>query len=50
LPFLIIYTISLWLFKIMKRGDLELLSELLPHHLKKILNMFEGFINYGTPP
>ena len=44
--FLIIYTISLRLFKIVQRGDFELLKKALPHQLEKILNLIESFIAY----
>jgi len=42
--FLIIYTISLRLFRILERRDLELLKKALPNQLEKILNILEGFI------
>jgi len=42
--FLTVYTISLRLFTIVEREDLELLKKALPHQLEKILNMLEGFI------
>jgi len=50
ISFLTVYTISLRLFKIVERGDLELLKKALPHQLEKILKMLEGLIIYGTPP
>jgi len=42
--FLVVYTILLRLFKIVQRGELELLKKALPHQLEKILNMLEGFV------
>jgi len=50
ISFLTVYTISLRLFKIVERGDLELLKKALPHQLEKILKMLEGLFIYGTPP
>ena len=50
ISFLTVYTISLRLFRIVERGDLELLKKALPHQLEKILKMLEGLIIYGTPP
>jgi len=46
--FLIIYTISLRLFRIVERRDLKLLKETLPHQLEKLLDVLEDFIIYGT--
>jgi len=48
ISFLIIYIVSLRLFKIVGRGDLELLKKALPHQLEKILNMLENFIIHRT--
>jgi len=50
ISFLTVYTISLRLFRIVERGDLELLKKALPHQLEKILKMLEGLFIYGTPP
>jgi len=37
------------LFKIIQRGELELLKKALPHQLEKILNMLEGFVPKNIP-
>jgi len=42
--FLVVYPICLRLFKIVERGDFELLRKALPHQLEKILNMLENLI------
>jgi len=42
--FLIIYTISLRLFRIIERADVELLKKALPKQLEKIVNILEGYI------
>jgi O-antigen/teichoic acid export membrane protein len=46
--FLVVYTISLRLFQIVERGELELLKKALPHQLEKILNMLGNFIVHRT--
>ena len=48
ISFLIIYLISLRLFKVVERGDLELLRKALPYQLEKILNMLGNFIVHRT--
>jgi len=46
--FLIVYTISLRLFKLVQRGELVLLKKALPHQLEKILNLIGSFIAHRT--
>ena len=48
ISFLVVYTISLRLFKVAQREDFELLKKALPHQLEKILNIIESFITYRT--
>jgi len=48
ISFLIIYTISLRLFKLIQRGELVLLKKALPHQLEELLNMIERFIIHRT--
>ena len=42
--FLAIYTISVRLFRVVEEQDLEILEKALPRQLKRIVDMFEGFI------
>jgi len=47
--FLIIYAVSLRIFRIIEVGDFELLRKALPHRLEKTLTMIEAFITHRTP-
>jgi hypothetical protein len=42
--FLIVYTTCLRLFRIVEKGDLELLSKALPHQLQRILDVIGSFV------
>jgi len=46
--FLIAYIVSVRLFRILEREDLELLKKALPNQLERIVNIIENFITHGT--